>query len=111
MGLKSFLQTIIASNMGDGWVTGGDYEHCSVSLGKLKDGTTKLSIVGVGQELVYVEKSDVKEFAILETGAKWAKGNKNYVGNRYKVVLNNGKAFIISIIANSTSRYEAYFML
>lgn len=111
MGLKNFIQTLIASNAGDGKVTGGDYENCAVSLGKLKDGTTKMSVVGLKQELIYIDKSDVKEFTILETGARWAQGGQTCVGNRYKVVLHNGKSFIITIFANSTSRYEAYFML
>ena len=106
---KNIARSIFANNAGDGWITGGDYEHSAVSLGKV-DGEEKLSIVTL-KELIYVVKSDVQDFATIETGAKWSHGNKNYVGNRYKVILKNGKSFIMSIIANSTSRFEAYFML
>lgn len=112
MGFRNFMRKLLINAGSDGRVTGGDYLNYGVSLARMDDGSTKIAFGRSGQEPFYFDKNDVQEFTTLETGARWSdSGNNLKVGNRYKVVFKNGKASIMSIVANSVSEIEGLFIL
>lgn len=105
-----FFSNIFKQSMRSGNVLGGDYLGYAVTLMTFKDKTRGMALTALGKE-VEIRKEVVKEFTILETGAKFTIGNNLKIGNRYKVSLNDGKSFIIGIVANDCSQFEATFML
>ena len=113
-GLKKFFKAAAQSAASLGVVTGGEFARYNVNL-VTKDGETKLIFTMLGKSDVEIVKSDVREFSTLESGAKWTTGSgsgkKICVGNRYKIVLNDGRAAIFNVLANYTGKIEAVFML
>lgn len=111
MGFKNLISNIFKQAVSSGHVLGGEYFGRAVTLRTFEDQTKGMVLNVLGKEEVEIKKSDVKEFSIIETNAKFKIGNDIKIGNRYKVVLNDGISFIIGIVANHCSQFEAAFML
>lgn len=113
-GLKKFFKAAANASASIGTVTGGEFDRYNVNF-VTKDGVQKLKFTMLGREDVEIGKDDVREFSTLESGAKWTQGSgsgqKVCIGNRYKVVLNDGKAAIFNVLANYTGKVEAVFLL
>lgn len=103
MGFFKNMLRMNTSRIGN--VTGSDFSHCYISVAK-KDGRPALVIYGTGKEDFLFDKSDVKEISILETNTTLILENKRYVGNKYRIVFNNGKSALLSIPANGCARLE-----
>lgn len=112
---KKFLGAILNGATAIGTVSGGEYNRYTVNSIKTENGEDGLKLAMLGKQDVILTKANVREFITLETGAKWTSGSgsnqKICLGNRYKVVTNEGKSAIINILANYTSKVEAIFIL
>ena len=111
---KGFFKAAMNSASSSGTVTGGDYARYNVNLSTV-NGQTKMTLTMLGKPDVEISKENVKEFTTMETGAKWVTGSgsgqRTCLGNRYKVVMKDGKSFIMNVLANYTSKVEALFIL
>ena len=106
-----FFGNIFKQAMKSGNVLGGDYFGYAVTLRTFEDKTRGMGLNVLGKDEIRITKNDVKEFTIVETNAKFTVGGNMKIGTRYKVVLNDGKSFIMGIVANDCSQFEATFML
>lgn len=106
-----FFSNIFKQMMKSGNVLGGDYFGYSVTLRTFEDKSRGMGLNVVGKDEIKITKNDVKEFTIVEPHATFMMGNERKIGTRYKVVLQDGKSFIMGIVANDCSQFEAVFML
>ncbi len=106
-----FFGNIFKQMMKSGNVLAGDYFGYAVTLRTFDDGKKGMGLNVLGKDEVRITKDDVETFEIAETNAKFKMGNDLKIGTRYKVVLKDGKAFFMGIVANDVSQFEAAFML
>lgn len=106
-----FFSNLFKQLMQSSSVLGGDYFGYAVTLRTFEDKTCGMGLNALGKDEIRITKSDVKEFTVIETHASFKMGNNIKIGTRYKVVLNDGKSFIMGIVANDCSQFEATFLL
>lgn len=111
--IKGFLKAQASKPVIIGEVTGGDFPRYSVQLVRGDEGNKIFLKAYDGRPDVDLSKSLVKEFTMLQSGTSWRfafNGNKPAIGNRYKIVLNDGKGAIINVVNNCASEIEGIFL-
>ena len=103
MGFFKNMLRMNTSRIGN--VTGSDFNHCYISTAK-KDGRPALIIYGTGKEDFLFDKSDVKEFSVIETNTLLIMENKRFSGNKYRIVFHNGKSAVLSIPTKDCAKVE-----
>lgn len=111
--VTGFLKKQASKPVMIGEVTGGDFPRYSVQLERLETGNKIYLKAYDGRPDISLDKSEVREFSTLQTDVTWRfvlAGNQVKIGNRYKIVLNNGKGAILNIVSNCASDIESLYI-
>ncbi|MBQ4098337.1 MAG: hypothetical protein IJC72_03415 [Clostridia bacterium] len=108
--IKGFLKAQASKPVIIGKVTGGDFPNYLVLLARGDEGNKVFLKAYDGRPDVDLNKNIVKEFTTLQNGAVWRSGDKSVIGNRYKIVFNDGKGVIINVANNHTGEIEGIFL-
>lgn len=102
-----FFKTMLRMNTTRiGNASGSDFQGCYLSPSK-KDGAPVLMLYGVGKDDYIFNKGDVKELSIIESNTTLVLDGKRYIGNKYRIVFNDGKSTLLSIPVANCSKLES----